>query len=237
MDACSDSALRVSCGLERLSGGRRRERLARLPPPLHFSSAGRIAACGSRPARSRLATRLTHVWRASATHTDSMTYRRSAARLPRDTGPRGQAAHSVGSGQLRRFAPASGPRFSLRSSGRGVGCPQCLLRPSVSARPRPQSMTRSPSIPPRVSNGPGAQSVGQRLPVTAAPTPTRTPSRALRVRLAVSGQAARVGCWTGRGGRHADLDTRVWGGVSVRSPTRCRLGRLSRTAEVSDPRL
>ena len=115
MDACSDSALRVSCGLERLSGGRRRERLARLPPPLHFSSAGRIAACGSRPARSRLATRLTHVWRASATHTDSMTYRRSAARLPRDTGPRGQAAHSVGSGQLRRFVPASGPR-RLRDS-------------------------------------------------------------------------------------------------------------------------
>ena len=61
----------------------------------HFSGAGRIAACGSRPARSRPATRFAHVWRASATNTDSVTYRRSAARLPRDTEPRGQAAHSL----------------------------------------------------------------------------------------------------------------------------------------------
>ena len=94
LDARSDSALRASCGLERLSGGSGwRWYLYHF----HFG-AGRIAACGSRPARSRPATRLAHEWRANATITDSVTYRCSAARLQRDTGPRG--AHSVGSGQL-----------------------------------------------------------------------------------------------------------------------------------------
>ena len=46
-----------------------------------------------------------------------------------------------------------------------------------------------------------------------------------RARLAVSAQAARMGCWTG-----------AWSGVLVSRPTRCRLGWLSQTASVSDPR-
>ena len=116
---------------------------------------------------------------------------------PGATGPRGQAAHSVGSGQLCRSEPASGPRLSLPSPGRGVGCAQRRLRPTVSVRPRPHSMTRHPSpgrgtgrpqCRPRANcdgcayprpaffqcitglRGPGAHSVGQGLTVTAAPT-------------------------------------------------------------------
>ena len=67
--------------------------------------------------------------------------------------------------------------------------------------------------------------------MTAALTPdpstrTRTP---LRARPAVIGQAARVSCWTGRGRRHvAEFSKRL---------TRYRLGGLSRTVTVSDPRL
>ena len=84
---------------------------------------------------------------------------------PGATGPRGQAAHSVGSGQLCRSEPASGPRLSLPSPGRGVGCAQRRLRPTLSVRPRPQSMTRNPS-PGRGAGRPLAQG----LTVTAAPT-------------------------------------------------------------------
>ena len=135
-DAQSDSALRVSC---RLLAPGPREQLARLPLPLRFSGAGRIAVCGSRPARSRPATRIAQAWRASATNTDNVPDRRSAARPL----------------TLRRAA------------------------------------------------GPGARSLGQGPTVTASPTPTRTPPRARQARLAVGGQAARVGCWTGRGGRRA----------------------------------
>ena len=47
LDALGDSALRVSCGVERLSGGSGWR--GYLYPS---SGAGRIAACGSRPARS-----------------------------------------------------------------------------------------------------------------------------------------------------------------------------------------
>ena len=53
MDARGDLALRVSGGLERLSGGSG----CRLPPHPHPTGAGRIAARGSRPARSQPAPR------------------------------------------------------------------------------------------------------------------------------------------------------------------------------------
>ena len=45
---------------------------------------------------------------------------------------------------------------------------------------------------------------------------------------AVNGQAARVGCWRGRGRRHA---------AEFSKPPTHRLGRLSRTVTVSDPLL
>ena len=115
-DAQSDSALRVSC---RLLAPGPREQLARLPLPLHFSGAGRIAVCGSRPAGSRPATRIAQAWRASATNTDNVPDRRSAARLP------------------------------VRHRAAGSGRAQRRLRPTVSARPRPQSTTRSPFAGPR----------------------------------------------------------------------------------------
>ena len=112
-DARCDLALRVSCGLER------RERLALLPLPLHSSGAGRIAACGSYPARSRPATRSAHPCRARATNTDSETYRRSGARQP--------------------------GRYRAAGSGR----PQCRLRPTVTVRACLRSATFSPLTRPR----------------------------------------------------------------------------------------
>ena len=76
--------------------------------------------------------------------------------------------------------------------------------------------------------GPGAHSVGQELTVTAELThDPRTLTHTRRARPAVHGQAARLGCWTGRGRRHA---------AEFSKPPRCyRLGRLSRTVTVSDP--
>ena len=56
-----------------------------------------------------------------------------------------------------------------------------------------------------------------------------TLTHARRARPAANGQAARVGCWTGRGRRHA--------AEFSQPPTRDRLGRLSRTVTVSDLRL
>ena len=104
-----------AAGIRRSRAPQRRERLARLPLPLDSSGAGRIAACGSRPARcSRLATRLAHAWRASATNTESVTYRRPTARLP-------------------------GKHWAA-----GSGRPQCRLRPSVSVRTCLRSATLSP---------------------------------------------------------------------------------------------
>ena len=47
-----------AAGIRRTRATFRREQLARLPQPLHPSGAGRFAACGSRPARSRPATRI-----------------------------------------------------------------------------------------------------------------------------------------------------------------------------------
>ena len=98
--ARGDSALQVFCGLERLGGGSGwRSFLC-----LHSSGVGQIAACGSCPARSRPATRSAHAWRARVTNTDSVTYRRSAARQP-------------------------GCHWAAGSSW-----PQCRLRPTVTVR-------------------------------------------------------------------------------------------------------
>ena len=64
--------------------------------------------------------------------------------------------------------------------------------------------------------------------MTAALTPDqRTLTHTRRVLPAVNGQAACVGCWTGRGRRHA--------AEFSKPPTRYRLGRPSRTVTVSDP--
>ena len=57
----------------------------------------------------------------------------------------------------------------------------------------------------------------------------RTLTHIRRVRPAVNGQAARVGCWTGRGKRHAAEFSKL--------QTRYLIGRLSRIVTVSDPRL
>ena len=59
--------------------------------------------------------------------------------------------------------------------------------------------------------------------------PRRQYTHARGARPAVNGQAARVGCWTGRGRRHA--------AEFSKPPTRYRLRRMSRTVIVSDPRL
>ena len=53
-----------------------------------------------------------------------------------------------------------------------------------------------------------------------------------RARLAAGEQATRVGCWTGQDRRHADIVTCAWIGSSVSSPTRNRLGWLSRTVSI-----
>ena len=100
----------------------------------------------------------------------------------------------------------------------------CLLSATVSPLEKPRGRLRTvsaqanfvgpstapvyESLTPRQAAGPDAHSVGQGLTVTAAPTPDPcTLTHLQRVRLAFSGQAARVGCWTSRGGRHTDLDT------------------------------
>ena len=131
LDARSDSGLRVSCGLERLCGGSGwRCNLYHF----HFSGACRIATCGSRPARSRPATRLAQEWRASAaTNTDSVTYRRSTARLPRDTGP-GVRPHTVSAqancddSLLPPVCDSLSPRQSVGSGAHSVGS-DLLCRP------------------------------------------------------------------------------------------------------------
>ena len=163
LDARGVPALRVSGRLERLSGGSgwrlrcRSDRGLRLTPVL--VPAGRVV----------------HSWRASATNTGNVTYRCSAARpawTPLGCGARpprvsaqancvgshllldcfpprraaGSAAHSVGSGRLRR---------SIHGS-----CP-CLAHPS----------------PGLVPAGPGANSVGEGLTLTAAPTSDPHPLR------------------------------------------------------------
>ena len=88
----------------------RRERPARLlygkAHSLHSSGAGRIAACGSRPAQSRR--RPGQPVRGGPEPLTQTVWPTGAPprACPGATGPRGQAAHSVGSGQLRRSAPA-----------------------------------------------------------------------------------------------------------------------------------
>ena len=98
----------------------------RLPPLLH--AAGWIAARGSCPAGSRLAARIAHGWRASATSPYSVTYCRPHSSL---AGPSGRATLMVGQRLLcRLLVPAV--RFPPRHSPkRRAGRPDGRIAPTV----------------------------------------------------------------------------------------------------------
>ena len=113
------------------SSNLRQERVARLPLLLRFPGAGRIAARGSRPARSWSATRSGHVWRASATNARNVAH---CPPHPSLIGPRGRAACSVTAGGVgcvrARLPPIRlcslhiGPRGQVAHSvtARGADC-------------------------------------------------------------------------------------------------------------------
>ena len=132
------------------------------------SSAGWTAAAGSYPARSWPAIRIVHAWRASATDTYSVTYRRRIRCAPL---PRHKAAGPC-SPQCRLRLTMSVCAYLRHASPQRV----TGLRGPGQCRPRANCVgLRLPpvrdSLPPRRAAGPGAQSVCQGLTVTAAPTP------------------------------------------------------------------
>ena len=76
--------------------------------------------------------------------------------------------------------------------------PQCRLRPTVTVHPCLRSVTHSLLAGPRGR----APQCRPRAKCTSGPC---TLIHTRRARLAISEQAARVGCWTGRGRRRADV--------------------------------
>ena len=142
--------------------------------------------------RRRAPPRSGHAWRrpgqamrgGTATNTDSATYRRCTARLP---GPRGRAAHSNGSRQLRRSAPASEPRLSLPSPGRGSADHSVGLLAQASCA-GPSTPPAYESFTPRRAAGPGAHSVGQGRTLRLCSLPARAPSHTHTRRPVVMGR-------------------------------------------------
>ena len=156
MDARDDSGLRGLTGSPAVTGlgtsGRPRSYRRR-------RSEGVEVAAPAAPTAKLLES----AWRASATNTDSVTFRRSAARLPGH-----HHDWAARSGRPQCFRPTVTVRSCLlpatlfplsKESKPGVGCAPCRLRPTVSVPPRPQSMNRSPLAGPRG----WAHSVGQGL--------------------------------------------------------------------------
>ena len=176
MDARCDSALRASCGLERLSDGSGwRGYLYPFTPP---APVGSRPAAHARPGHGRRPDQpmlggsepdsVTCLALASS-NTDSVTHRRSAARLP---GRHWVAARGSGRPQCRLRPPLM-VRACLRSATLSpLARPRCRLRtPSAQANSvGPSTPTVYDSLTPRRAAGPGAHGVGQGLSVTAAPT-------------------------------------------------------------------